>query len=53
MVIVLISYDVLRFQTILLLEWHYLVDLIAALPVAALAIAISGRDVPRDRVKCG
>jgi hypothetical protein len=40
----LIAFDVLLVPAILLLENHYLVDLIAAVPVAALAIAISGRD---------
>lgn len=44
LLILMIAYDVLLVAAILLLENHYLVDLIAAVPVAALAIAISGRD---------
>jgi len=44
MVILLIAYDVLMLPAILLLEQHYLVDLIASVPVAALAIAIAARD---------
>ena len=50
MVAVLIAYDVLMVAAILLLEWHFLVDLIAAVPVAALAIAINGRDTPLGEV---
>jgi hypothetical protein len=44
LLILMIAFDVLLVPAILLLEMHYLVDLIAAVPVAALAIAISGRD---------
>jgi hypothetical protein len=51
MMIVLIAYDVLLVPAILLLEQHYLVDLIAALPVAALAIAISGRETGPDQAQ--
>lgn len=39
----LIAFDILLVPAILLLEEHYFVDLIAAVPVAALAIAICGR----------
>jgi len=46
MLIAMIVFDLLLVPAILLLEQHYLVDLIAALPVAALAVAISGRDEP-------
>jgi hypothetical protein len=49
MVIVLIAFDVLLIPAILLLEQHYLVDLLAAVPVAAVAIAITGRDGPLAR----
>jgi hypothetical protein len=52
MVAVLIAYDVLVVFAILLLEWHYVVDMIAALPVAALVIAINGRNSPTVEVKC-
>ncbi len=41
-VIVLAAYDCLLAAAILMLEQHYVVDLIAAVPVAALAIALSG-----------
>jgi hypothetical protein len=44
MLIAMIVFDVFLVPAILVLEQHYLVDLIAAVPVAALAIAISGRD---------
>ena len=49
MVIALIAYDVLMVAAILLLEQHYVVDLIAAVPVAAMAIAISGIDIRLGR----
>jgi hypothetical protein len=41
-VIVLAFYDLLLIASILLLEMHYLIDIVVALPVAALAIAITG-----------
>ncbi len=53
MVILLIAFDVLLVPAILLLEQHYLVDLIAAVPVAALAIAICGRDIVIGGVQQG
>lgn len=43
MVIALALYDVLLVAAILMLEMHYVIDIVAALPVAALAIAITGR----------
>ena len=46
----MIVFDVLLVPAILVLENHYLVDLIAAVPVAALAIAISGRDVGANTI---
>ncbi len=49
--ILMIAFDVLLVPSILLLENHYLVDLISAVPVAALAIAISGRDIPTSTAK--
>ena len=49
LLVVLMAFDVLLIPAILLLENHYLVDLIAAVPVAALAIIISGRDAPALR----
>jgi hypothetical protein len=42
MVFVLAVYDLLLVAAILMLEMHYVIDIIVAFPVAALAIAISG-----------
>jgi PAP2 superfamily len=42
MVIALAAYDLLLVATILLLEMHYVIDIVVALPVAVLAIAITG-----------
>lgn len=42
MVIGLAVYDLLLLAAILMLEMHYVIDILAGLPVAALAIAISG-----------
>jgi len=42
MVIALAGYDLLLVAAILLLEMHYVIDILAGLPVAAVAIAISG-----------
>ena len=53
LLILLIAFDVLLVPAILLLEEHYLVDLIAAVPVAALAIAICGRQTAIGRVQNG
>jgi hypothetical protein len=44
LLILIIVFDALLVPSILLLENHYLVDLIAAVPVAALAIIITRRD---------
>jgi hypothetical protein len=41
MVIILAAYDVLLVASILLLEWHYVVDLIGGVVVAGIAIAIA------------
>jgi len=41
MLFVLCAYDVVLIGAILLLEWHYLVDIIAGVVVAAIAIAIT------------
>jgi len=41
MLFVLCAYDVVLIGAILLLEWHYLVDIIAGVVVAATAIAIT------------
>jgi len=49
MVIALAAYDVVLFAAIILLEWHYLVDIIAGAFVAALAIAISDWPFRRER----
>src|SRR5260370_22480116 len=40
-VAVLSAYDVLLVIAIVLLEWHYFVDILAAMPVAGIAIAIT------------
>jgi hypothetical protein len=48
MVLCLALYDLLLMAAILLLEMHYVIDLIAAVPVAAIAIAING-DWPHNR----
>jgi PAP2 superfamily len=45
MMMALIVFDVLMVPCILLLEQHYLVDLIAAVPVALLAMAMTDREV--------
>lgn len=47
MLIVLFLYDVLLIVAILLLEWHYFVDILGGVAVAALAIAITA--VPTTR----
>jgi hypothetical protein len=49
MLIVLCAYDVLLIVSILLLEWHYLVDIIGGIFVAAIAIAISESSAVRTR----
>ena len=41
MMLCLVIYDVLLIPSILLLEWHYVVDLIGGVAVAALAIAVN------------
>jgi membrane-associated phospholipid phosphatase len=41
MVVVLAVYDVLLVAAILMLEMHYVIDILAGLPVAAVAIAIT------------
>jgi hypothetical protein len=43
MVITLAAYDLLLVAAIIFLEWHYLVDILAGILVAAVAILISGR----------
>src|SRR6266404_1004067 len=50
MLIVLCAYDALLIVSILLLEWHYLVDIIGGILVAGIAIAITaGGATDRDR----
>jgi membrane-associated phospholipid phosphatase len=46
-VVVLAAYDVLLLVAIFLLEMHYVVDVLAGVLVAALAIAISGGPLRR------
>ncbi len=50
-VIILAFYDLLLIAAILMLEMHYVIDIIAALPVAALAIAISGGRLRNPKLK--
>jgi PAP2 superfamily protein len=42
MVVALAAYDLVLVAAILMLEQHYVIDILAGLPVAALAIAITG-----------
>jgi membrane-associated phospholipid phosphatase len=49
-VIVLVAYDVVLVAAILLLEMHYVIDILVGLVVAALAITISGRTPGHARV---
>jgi hypothetical protein len=42
MVIALAAYDCILVAAVLLLEWHYVVDILAGIVVAGLAIAITG-----------
>jgi hypothetical protein len=46
--VVLAAYDVLLVIAIILLEWHYFVDILAAVPVAGIAIAITDWSAFRD-----
>ena len=48
MLFVLCAYDMVLIGSILLLEWHYLVDIIAGLLVAVIAIAITDGSGLRD-----
>jgi hypothetical protein len=57
MLIVLCAYDGLLIVSILLLEWHYLVDIIGGILVAGIAIAITGSSAftmsePRAATNC-
>jgi hypothetical protein len=47
-VIALAAYDLLLVAAILVLEMHYVIDIVAALPVAALAIAITGGSIRKN-----
>jgi membrane-associated phospholipid phosphatase len=49
MLIVLCAYDALLIVSILLLEWHYLVDIIGGVLVAAISIAITESSTLRNR----
>src|SRR5271155_608377 len=54
MLLVLCAYDAVLIVSILLLEWHYLVDIIGGILVAVIAIAItSGAATDRDRSHYG
>jgi hypothetical protein len=48
MVIVLAAYDVVLIAAVLLLEMHYVIDVLVGMLVAALAITISGRMPERE-----
>ena len=57
MLIALCAYDGLLIVSILLLEWHYLVDIIGGILVAGIAIAITGmsaftKNEPRAATNC-
>jgi hypothetical protein len=53
MLLALCAYDALLIVSILLLEWHYLVDIIGGILVAGIAIAITaGATIDRDRSHC-
>ena len=53
MLIVLCAYDCLLIVSILLLEWHYVVDIIGGILVAGIAIAITaGATIDGDRSHC-
>jgi PAP2 superfamily len=47
-VIALAAYDLLLVAAILMLEMHYVIDIVAALPVAGLAIAITGGSIRKN-----
>jgi|ERR1700722_2801039 len=51
MVIALAAYDVALVAAIVLLEWHYVVDILAGIVVAGLAIAITDGARRRERPK--
>ncbi len=51
--IVLAAYDLLLVAAILLLEQHYAIDVLAGLPVAAIAIAVTGDSVWGKRSQAG
>jgi hypothetical protein len=54
MLLVLCAYDILLIGSILLLEWHYLVDIFAGVVVAGIAIVITDSPVLRDgRIRAG
>ena len=47
-VVVLAAYDILLVVAVILLEWHYFVDILAAVPMAGIAIAITDGSALRD-----
>lgn len=51
MVMVLAVFDLLLLAAILMLEMHYVIDILAGLPVAAVAIAISGGPFGREATR--
>jgi hypothetical protein len=51
MVIVLAAYDIVLIAAVLLLEMHYVIDILVGLLVAALAITISGQTLKQDRLR--
>jgi hypothetical protein len=51
LVVALLAYDALLVGAILMLEMHYVIDIVAALPVAALAIAITDGSLRSTRLE--
>ena len=51
MVIALAAYDFFLMAAVILLEWHYVIDIIAGIFVAALAIAITAGNIRRRKAQ--
>ena len=53
MVVFLAAYDVLLVGAVLMLEMHYVIDVLVGLLMAVLAIAISGRGPVDEKIASG